>query len=176
LSCCHSGVADLLLVVPVAAPALRRLVLCWPFTRRDGELDISSVSFLNAGLYSRALFTWLTPLMVLGFKRPLEEADVPPLAAADTASHLFFAFRREWQKELRGGGSSGVNPKASLVRALVATCGTLFFSAALFKLCQDLLTFVGPYLLSSIIIYLQVWRRALSAAIASCTLGAVAPL
>ena len=39
---------------------------------------------------------------------------------------------------------------------MISAFGKQFVSAAMFKLVNDILTFVGPYLLSAVIVFLQV--------------------
>ena len=53
------------------------------------------------GLYSRAMFSYLTPLMVVGFKRALQMEDLPPLLPTDTAAHISKAFKRRWHDQVR---------------------------------------------------------------------------
>ncbi len=44
----------------------------------------------------------------------------------------------------------------SVYAAMISAFGKQFVSAAMFKLVNDILTFVGPYLLSAVIVFLQV--------------------
>lgn len=101
----------------------------------------------RAGLLSRLLFTWVSPLMVTGFKRPLEATDVPPLSVIDTSHVVSRLFDREWRKEQKG--------KRSVAMALVRAFGPVFWSAVVFKLVHDVLLFAGPTLLRAIITFLN---------------------
>ena len=71
-----------------------------------------------------------------------------------------------------GGRSSGLpSPNASVTKAMIATFGKPFYAAAMFKVVNDLLTFVGPYMLNAVIVYLQVWQAAPEWGIVECGSG-----
>ena len=91
--------------------------------------------------------------------RPFPQSDVPVVAPADSADYLSRVFHHHWREEVQRSPTS-----PSLSRALRKTVGRLFYSAALFKLMNDILTFVGPYLMSVIIAYTQATATAAAAA------------
>ncbi|RLN48167.1 hypothetical protein BBJ29_000290 [Phytophthora kernoviae] len=80
----------------------------------------------DATCVSSALFSWVTPLMELGNKRPLEHEDLYLLDPANRAHEVSEAFQKAWQRQ-----------------------------AGLLKLVHDSLQFVGPMLIKEIIAYLQ---------------------
>ncbi len=45
-------------------------------------------------------FSWMTPLVTLGFKRPLEQADLSKLHPSDDPKKLYSLFLAAWSKEL----------------------------------------------------------------------------
>ncbi|XP_035695041.1 multidrug resistance-associated protein 1-like isoform X5 [Branchiostoma floridae] len=53
-----------------------------------------SCSFL-----SKITFWWFNPLVILGYKRALERADLYSLNHVDRSDHVVPAFEKEWQKE-----------------------------------------------------------------------------
>ena len=57
--------------------------------------------FLTSGLWSRAMFTWLSPLMKVGYKRALEQSDICKLAPADRACVVSHKFNANWSKQVR---------------------------------------------------------------------------
>jgi hypothetical protein len=140
--------------------------------------------FLFAGVWARAFFSWLTPLMKVGYKRALEVEDIPGLAPADRGGVIAHKFQHNWAKQVWRlcwrfcvMESSGVTRRCdalpaqlrqaqrsgrldegyvSVAHALKDTCGRQMYPAALFKLLNDMLSFAGPYLLNAIVKYLQV--------------------
>jgi len=55
----------------------------------------------RAGLCSRVYFIWMSPLMLLGWARPLQATDLPGLSEEDTAESVRGAFEAAWQAERR---------------------------------------------------------------------------
>lgn len=54
----------------------------------------------SANIFSKLLFSWLSPILATGFERVLEDSDLPKLIRVDTAVVNGALFRHEWQKEL----------------------------------------------------------------------------
>ncbi|KAG7392916.1 ATP-binding cassette sub- C member 8, partial [Phytophthora boehmeriae] len=102
----------------------------------------------DATCVSSALFSWVTPLMELGNKRPLEHDDLYLLDPANRAHEVSEAFRKAWQRQIE-------RPKPSLSWALASCFGGQIAKAGLLKLVHDSLQFVGPMLIKEIIAYLQ---------------------
>ena len=100
----------------------------------------------RATLFSRLTFSWLNPILSLGYKRPLTPEDMWELSEDDKTAAVRQDFEREWKKEL-------ILPEGevSLSRALRRAHGTPFMFAGFFKLVHDLLMFVGPLLLNQLI-------------------------
>uniref|UniRef100_A0A0D9WM62 ABC transporter C family member 13 n=1 Tax=Leersia perrieri TaxID=77586 RepID=A0A0D9WM62_9ORYZ len=48
--------------------------------------------FAKAGFFSVMLFWWLNPLIKMGYKKPLEEKDIPLLGSTDTAQNQYLMF------------------------------------------------------------------------------------
>ncbi|KAF2071736.1 hypothetical protein CYY_006941 [Polysphondylium violaceum] len=100
----------------------------------------------NANLFSRLTFWWINPILVKGYKKSLDIPDVPKLTEIDQAEILSLKFEKAWEEQLS-------RPKPSLPRALAAAFGPHFYVAAIFKLIQDGLMFVGPILLGKVITF-----------------------
>jgi ATP-binding cassette, subfamily C (CFTR/MRP), member 1 len=75
-------------------------------------------------------------------------SDLPPLSQDDHADPNHAKFISNWQKEVTRG-------KPSAIRALARTFGWDFFLAGLCKLPNDLLLFVGPYLLKHLVRFMD---------------------
>lgn len=63
----------------------------------DGK---SAISELSASPLSRITFSWLTPLMILGVKRPLESSDIGKVKRQFTAEVAGTTFQTAWSAEV----------------------------------------------------------------------------
>ncbi|KAI7889943.1 multi drug resistance-associated protein MRP [Mucor mucedo] len=94
----------------------------------------------KTNIFGRLTFSWMTPLMRLGYQKPLAMDDLWNLKSDDQSAIVGAKFQENWRKEMS-------KAKPSLLRALVKTLGGPFFLAALFKALQDILQFTQPLLL-----------------------------
>lgn len=100
-----------------------------------------------AGLYSRLFFGWMTPIMRLGSKQPIHQADLWKLNHNDEAQTLYEErFVREWAVETQKPPE-----QRSLTRALFRSYRLRFCGAALCKLISDLAQLSSPILLGLLI-------------------------
>ncbi|XP_010522092.1 PREDICTED: ABC transporter C family member 2 [Tarenaya hassleriana] len=102
----------------------------------------------RANLFARIFFSWMNPLMTLGYKRPLTEKDVWHLDTWDRTETLIRSFQRSWGKELE-------KPKPWLLRALNSSLGGRFWWGGFWKIGNDLSQFVGPLLLNQLLKSMQ---------------------
>uniref|UniRef100_A0A0D3G471 ABC transporter C family member 13 n=1 Tax=Oryza barthii TaxID=65489 RepID=A0A0D3G471_9ORYZ len=72
-----------------------------------------SSAFGEAGFLSRLLFTWMNPLLRLGYSKPLGLGDVPPLDADDEAAQACDTFLREWHRRRSATPGGGGEEKAA---------------------------------------------------------------
>lgn len=65
--------------------------------------DDSITPFANAGFLSKMSFWWLNPLMKKGYKKPLEDKDIPQLGEQDRAECCYSLFmeRLNYQKQTK---------------------------------------------------------------------------
>ncbi|XP_049850349.1 multidrug resistance-associated protein 1-like [Schistocerca gregaria] len=103
----------------------------------------------RASIISKWTFSWLTPLLSLGSRQPLEMRDIPDLADRDKSAGLTKLLETSWSHGKRQGS------KQSLFFTLCRTFGGEFALAGLFKLVQDALLFVSPMLMRHLIQYLN---------------------
>eukprot|EP01119_Soliformovum_irregulare_P026270 TRINITY_DN9993_c3_g2_i1.p1 TRINITY_DN9993_c3_g2~~TRINITY_DN9993_c3_g2_i1.p1 ORF type:complete len:1457 (+),score=483.96 TRINITY_DN9993_c3_g2_i1:233-4372(+) len=99
---------------------------------------------VTASIISKAIYSWLNGILLLGYKRPLEDSDLYELPPNVMAQNVGRNLAEIWEFEK-------IKAKPSLVKALAKAYGKEFFIAGVFKLMQDLLMLVGPILLQSII-------------------------
>lgn len=71
----------------------------------------------KAGLLGRLTFSWLNPLLRLGFSKPLHLDDIPPLDLEDEASYAYKRFFQIWDV---GRGAKGKS--RNLVSSALAEC------------------------------------------------------
>ncbi|KAJ2215008.1 hypothetical protein EV179_002538 [Coemansia sp. RSA 487] len=116
----------------------------------DDELGVDmakSAPEESANIFSRMSFSWISPLLVLGQHRPIEESDLWKLPTKRAPLSVVEKFDASWQSEL----DKGQGRASSLLRALFNTHGALFAIAGVFKLFQDLMQFAQPMLLAHLI-------------------------
>lgn len=102
----------------------------------------------SANIFSRLFFSWITPLMKQGFKRPIVEADIWKLDSWDQTEELYKTFQRCWEGEC-------AREKPSLLRALNKSLGARFWLGGLFKIGNDASQFVGPMMLNLLLQSMQ---------------------
>ncbi|BGP00216.1 hypothetical protein NBRC10513v2_004440 [Rhodotorula toruloides] len=150
-------------------------------TAEDGEdWEQQDCPRLRANIFQRLTFSWMTPLMKLGYRKFLTEEDLWALPPDDTAESLSNRLETAWQaRRARAAAKSHSTPmlpgqeatfavtpadgrkkkdsekekKPSLTGALISAYGGPFFVAALFKLGQDSLAFLQPWLLKRLLLF-----------------------
>jgi len=102
----------------------------------------------SIGIIETLTFSFLNPVLDLGYSRTIEVGDLPPPNAADSAQTVFEDLNAHWEEEL-------LRPKPSLTRACVRTFGAAFVASNLLKLPQDILVFMGPFLLQQLVAFID---------------------
>ncbi|KAM3370274.1 hypothetical protein ACQJBY_017900 [Aegilops geniculata] len=102
----------------------------------------------HANIFSRIFFSWMTPLMQQGYKRPITDNDIWKLDDWDETETLYNRFQECWNKELQ-------KPKPWLLRALHSSLGGRFWLGGFFKIGNDASQFVGPTVLSLLLESMQ---------------------
>ena len=97
--------------------------------------------FAGAGLLATLSFGWVTPLVKLGYQRPIDELDVPEAPVELQAAHI--------ADEIAGLGE----PKVG--RLLWRLVRRNMFQAWAYQVCATLSNSFGPLLLSGLLTYLE---------------------
>lgn len=102
----------------------------------------------HANILSQILFSWMNPLMQLGYKRPLTEKDVWKLDTWDRTETLNNSFQKSWAEESQ-------RPKPWLLRALNRSLGGRFWWGGFWKIGNDASQFIGPLILNQLLQSMQ---------------------
>eukprot|EP00041_Stephanoeca_diplocostata_P034518 m.1181405 g.1181405 ORF g.1181405 m.1181405 type:complete len:419 (-) comp24534_c0_seq7:4496-5752(-) len=115
-----------------------------PQSLQEAQACLQECPEARAGLWSTITFSWMTPMISLGYKRPLENSDVWKLSSGDHAQQIRARFQKQWSLQ-----TSRPNPR--MVRALVQTFFPMLVKAFIYKAFNDASQFVGPIFLKALI-------------------------
>ncbi|KAJ1414206.1 P-loop containing nucleoside triphosphate hydrolase [Sesbania bispinosa] len=102
----------------------------------------------RANIMSKIIFSWMNPMMKLGYKRPLTERDIWKLDTWDRTETLNNMFQKCWAEESR-------KSKPWLLRALNASLGGRFWYGGFWKIGNDVSQFLGPIILNQLLQSMQ---------------------
>jgi len=123
----------------------------------SGRTAAEASMFTSAGFLSVLTFSWMGPLLAVGHKKTLGLDDVPGLDPGDSVAGLLPTF--EGNLEAVAGDVSGSRRKAvtafKLTKALVRTVWWHVAVTAFYALVYNVSTYVGPYLIDSLVQYLN---------------------
>ncbi|XP_029130585.1 ABC transporter C family member 2 isoform X2 [Cajanus cajan] len=102
----------------------------------------------SGSILSRLTFSWMNPLMKLGYERPLTEKDIWKLDTWERTETLINKFQKCWVEESR-------KPKPWLLRALNASLGARFWWGGFCKIGNDISQFLGPLILNQLLQAMQ---------------------
>nr|XP_036577471.1 ABC multidrug transporter [Colletotrichum truncatum]KAF6784469.1 ABC multidrug transporter [Colletotrichum truncatum] len=103
----------------------------------------------TAGIFKLATFSWLNGLFLNGFRNLLTVRDLYLLDEAMTAEVMYAKFEPRLQKNISLGR------KHALLRSLLGTLKVPFFLPAVPRLCRIGFLFCQPFLIESLLKYLQ---------------------
>ncbi|KAK7299953.1 hypothetical protein RJT34_10784 [Clitoria ternatea] len=107
--------------------------------------------FSNAGIFSILTFSWVGPLIALGYKKTLDLEDVPQLDSGDSVIGAFPSFRDKVEADC--GAINNVTT-LKLVKLLVMSAWKEILYTAFLVLMNTLASYVGPYFIDSFVQYL----------------------
>ncbi|KAK7418553.1 hypothetical protein QQX98_003898 [Neonectria punicea] len=102
----------------------------------------------TAGLYARAVFAWVTPLLLTGFRRLLKPVDLFTLDEDMAVAGLDERFWRHWQK-------SSSRRKHHLIRCCIVTLRWPLVAVALPRLALLAFTICQPLVLNRFLVFLD---------------------
>ncbi|CAN6284682.1 unnamed protein product, partial [Urochloa humidicola] len=111
----------------------------------------------GAGFLSVLTFSWMAPLLAIGHAKTLALDDVPGLDPSDSIPGLLPQFKANLEALTGDGDGSGrkVVTAFKLTRALLRTVWSLVAVTAFYALLYNMATYVGPYLIDSLVQYLN---------------------
>lgn len=104
--------------------------------------------YAKAGIFSAISFSWMNPLIALGNKKTLDLEDVPQLDPTDSLVYGFPNFKTK----LRSDGSGVTTLR--LAKALLLYSWKEIMWANLSALVYTLASYVGPYMIDTLVQYL----------------------
>ncbi|KAK7499155.1 hypothetical protein BaRGS_00009702 [Batillaria attramentaria] len=106
-------------------------------------------SYVN--LLSKALFWWVTDILILGYKRPLSLSDLGELPKRECAVKHYKKLQLIFEEEKQRAAQNKREP--SLTKSYLKAFWKLMLLGALYRLLGDLLAFVGPVCIEYIVNY-----------------------
>ncbi|KAF8944893.1 hypothetical protein BGZ47_003546 [Haplosporangium gracile] len=108
---------------------------------KAGEIARLPSSEYNSSLYARLAFTWVNSLVYLGFKRTLQDNDLPDLEVSDRADHSIRIY--------------GVQTGKTFSRRLLLALRWEFFWQFTWAIPWCVMTTASPFCLNKIIQYIE---------------------
>ncbi|KAI3810261.1 hypothetical protein L1987_19872 [Smallanthus sonchifolius] len=109
--------------------------------------------YAECSIFSRLTFTWLTPLISIGHKKPLDLDDIPELSGLDSAKGSFPILRNKLATSDRL--ASDKLTTFNLVTALIHTTWMDILVTAILAVLYTLASYVGPYLIDAFVQFLN---------------------
>ncbi|CAN6477712.1 unnamed protein product [Victoria cruziana] len=124
------------------------------FTEKK-DVGKSVTRYANASFFSILTFSWMSPLLALGNQKILGPEDVPELAEIDRAKFIFPVVRGGLN-DARTAENFGTT---ELVKSMFLTVWKEVLLTALLCLAYNCASLVGPYLIDSLVQYLNGEKR-----------------
>ncbi|XP_044437368.1 ABC transporter C family member 10-like [Aegilops tauschii subsp. strangulata] len=114
-----------------------------------GAADSASqvTPFAKAGFFSKISFWWLNPLMKMGYKKPLQDKDMPLLGTTDRARNQYMMF----MEKLNGKKQSPSHDTPSFFWTIVSSHKRAILVSGFFALLKVLTLSTGPIILKAFI-------------------------
>ena len=100
----------------------------------------------DCGFIPLMLFSWATPIIKKGFKKPLELSDLGKLPRSDRAAFNYKRLQKFWTEEVNEKGLEN----ASIGKTLFRAARTRAIAGAVLFLLALLISFVGPVCIEKI--------------------------
>ncbi|XP_042518168.1 ABC transporter C family member 3-like isoform X1 [Macadamia integrifolia] len=111
--------------------------------------------YANASLLNMFTFSWIGPLLALGYKKTLNLEDIPQLATCENADVVFAYFVNKLESTSNGNDNGGQVSTLKLVKALILSSWKEILWTTLFSIICTLASYVVPSLINSFVKYLN---------------------
>ncbi|EEH23283.2 hypothetical protein PABG_05494 [Paracoccidioides brasiliensis Pb03] len=137
------------------ALSITEFALEYLFKKKQSAYDVlgdeDECPYEYADIFSVLTFSWMTPLMKVGYKSFLTQDDLWNLRRRDTTHVTGDELEKAWACELK-------KKKPSLWRALFRAFSAPYFRGAVIKCGSDILAFVQPQLLRLLITFIDSYQ------------------
>ncbi|KAL4579999.1 hypothetical protein LXL04_016171 [Taraxacum kok-saghyz] len=127
------------------------LFLCYVGFFDNNEYETITPS-TTSSIFSLLTFSWIDPLIAIGYKKPLDLEDIPQLDDVNSARGAFSVIKSRLESEKRENIQITT---FSLAKAVVWTTWTDIIITALLALVYTLSTYVGPFLIDAFVEYVN---------------------
>ncbi|KAL8469756.1 hypothetical protein ACS0TY_032560 [Phlomoides rotata] len=121
-------------------------------SREPPKGDETVTPYAKAGFFNLITFSWIGPLISLGYKKTLNLEDVPQLAFPDTTKGAFPILNNTLEGCCRG---SNRVTTIMLAKGLILTTWREILVSAVYVLVYTFASYVGPYLIDTFVQYLN---------------------
>ena len=101
------------------------------------------------------IFEWVTPIIRLGYKRPLKIADMWNLKFIYTTDYLLSQFNQRWERRPKDDGTDRAQFKRNVAWVTFLVFWPLFTYCFVLKLVQTVLMFSSPIVLDWLITFMS---------------------
>ncbi|MFS7985506.1 putative ABC-type xenobiotic transporter [Helianthus anomalus] len=109
-------------------------------------------TYTECSIFSRLTFSWLSPLIAIGYKKPLDLDDIPDLSGLDSAKGSFPILKNKLDRDRF---ISNQLTTFNLVTALIHTTWMDILTTAILAVLYTLASYVGPYLIDAFVQFLN---------------------
>ncbi|KAI3966073.1 hypothetical protein MKW92_040610, partial [Papaver armeniacum] len=107
--------------------------------------------FSTASFFSLLTFSWISPLLGVGYRKTLDMEDVPELDIGDSVNGVYPTFRNKFQSYCAGSELKTFK----LVKAVIYSVWREVAVTALLAIIYTFASYVGPYLIDTFVQYLN---------------------
>ncbi|KAI7737433.1 hypothetical protein M8C21_007387 [Ambrosia artemisiifolia] len=108
--------------------------------------------YAECSIFSHLTFSWLSPLIAIGYKKPLDLDDVPDLTGLDSAKGSFPILKNKLERDRF---TNNKLTTFNLAMALIHTTWMDILTTAILAVLYTLASYVGPYLINAFVQFLN---------------------
>ena len=108
-----------------------------------------------ASFPNQLIFEWATPIIRLGYKRPLRIADMWSLSPIYTTDYVLTQFNKHWDKRPKDDGSRIARFRRNVAFVTFRVLWPLFGFCFILKIAQTILMFTSPIVLDWLIYFMS---------------------